>query len=253
MKDLTIAQYTPTKKMKLSRIYQHRRKIYGDITEVRSYSIPQKVYVREYTQPEKSENTDVRLSSILRARQQIYDIVEGNFSFYLSPVFCTFTFAKNEKNVDSAVLIFRLFLRRYSRHFFGQENVLQYIAVAERQTRGAIHFHAVFFNPPADVLSERKHRKMAMLWRQGFVDVRDARRTLRGDIVFSLGAYLAKYLGKDNVVRFGKNNFFASRGLVRPRVDYPLDDYAEGDMIQDSTVDSRRGRIRIKKYKKCSK
>lgn len=63
----------------------------------------------------------------------------------------------------------------------------QYVAVPEFQKRGAVHYHLLLNCPyiPAD--------ELARLWGQGFVKVNAI------DNVDNLGAYVTKYMTKDNV------------------------------------------------------
>lgn len=231
--------------------YTFRKKCFaGNVFETREFFPARYIFPSPKSDFSRRSSSEIRKDSIARSRQSIFDLVEGNFLNFDNPAFCTFTFAENMENPDFAFCAFRLFLRRFSRSLFGKENGLEYIGVAERQKRGALHFHFVFFNLPKNLIeSERSSRFIANLWGFGFVDVRSAKKTLRGDSVRSLGAYLAKYLGKDTVQCFGKNFFLSSRGLNRPVVDYFLvAQKIESDIIESIKVNSGRGLTIINKY-----
>jgi len=224
----------------------------GKVTKITDYSRMQVAYSTESGERGTvGVQKEISQDSIARARRKIYEIVEGNFLCYPFPVFCTFTFKKNITDIDFSFMEMRNFLRRYSRFKLGNERALEYIGVAERQKRGAVHFHFVFFNLPYGVENERSTREMAKIWNFGFVDVRDASKTLSGSEVFNLGAYLAKYLAKDNVARFGKAMYFASRGLARPVVElspFPFAINHIGSIIRELRHDSCRGCVRTTIY-----
>lgn len=246
---MTIPQHTP---MKLTRIYKYRKQVCGNIIELRDYPKDRYVYTKEnFNQKRADEFIGIsRDDSIKRARRAIYDIVEGNFLRFPNPFFCTFTFALNEQEVTYCFSEYRKFLRRLSWYYFGNDRALEHISIAERQKRGAIHFHAVFFNLPKDCINERKTRALARMWGLGFVDLRDARRTLGGFEVESLGAYLAKYLGKDNIIRFGKNFYLSSRGLSRPSIELSTVPFKQiGVFLKRTIVTGRDGQLKINKYK----
>ena len=82
----------------------------------------------------------------------------------------------------------------------------QYVAVPEFQKRGAVHYHLLLNCPyiPAD--------ELARLWGKGFVKVNAI------DNVDNLGAYVTKYMTKDNVDErlAGQKSYFMSRNLKKP-------------------------------------
>ena len=201
-----------------------------------------------------------REDSVARSRMRLFDIVEGNFSFFPNPIFCTFTFAEKKLDLVSANSEFRNFLRRFSRRCFGEEGVLEYLAVAERQelrgeregNEGEVHYHAVFFNLPKFFYEkERERRIIANCWSHGFVDCRLARKTLRGGSVRNLPAYLAKYLGKSSCVISGRSFFFASRGLARPSKDSSMEVLTppvNSCMMEREVITYKRGSLTREKF-----
>jgi hypothetical protein len=227
-------------------------------------------------EPSKKSRED----SIKRARRQIFSIVEGNYDRYELPVFITLTYEENLLGLAFAIGDFRAFLRRYSRSVFGNDRLLQYIAVAERQERGAVHFHAVFFNLPgtlvtADLGISRSRKKYSRqlkaqkgrawtfseflllprayktsldIWGLGFSDIRLLDKTLKGKPIQKVAAYVAKYLGKDNIHRFGRWNYLASRGLFRPEVTFSeLTPDVEGDIVEIQTHEILGKKLIVKK------
>ncbi len=235
-------------------------------------------------EPSKKSRED----SIKRARRQIFSIVEGNYDRYELPVFITLSYEKNVLDIVCAVRDFRAFLRRYSRHIFGSERSLQFVAVAERQLKrgakngdpGTIHFHAVFFNLPRALITAdlgishsrkkysralkaqvgrswtfpeflrlpRKYKTSFDIWGLGFSDVRLLDKTLKGKPIQKVAAYVAKYLGKENIHRFGRWNYLASRGLYRPDVSFSeLTPEIDGDIVETQTHEILGKKLIVKK------
>jgi len=228
-------------------------------------------------EPDKKTRED----SIKRARRQIFSIVEGNYDDYELPVFITLTYEKNLLDVSEAVHDFRNFLRRYSRSIFGSDSKLCYIAVAERQDRGAIHFHAVFFNLPRSLVKDdlaiisirkkfsgkkkrdqgrswtfreflelpQKYFTSLDIWKLGFSDMRLLDKTLNGKPIERVAAYVAKYLGKENIHRFGRWNYLASRGLKRPDVQFmEFDPDIQGDIMEVVVHEHMNHKLKITKF-----
>lgn len=145
------------------------------------------------------------------------------------PAFITFTFAENITNAKEANAMFTKFIKRLTYHITGEKiSHLKYIAVTEFQKRGAIHFHVIFFNLPAElVVNEREQRTIADLWKHGFIDVRPI------DKITSLGSYITKYMQKNfNDDRLdGKKRYFSSRGLNQPKT---IRDQERADIIRSA-------------------
>jgi len=236
--------------------YDKSIKTCGTFHEYRDYSGMQIAYISENRSACRRKTGTIRADSIARARMMIYDIITGNFFSYPYAYFATFTYAENMQDHLNALRDFRLFLRRLRR-----THKCEFLAVAERQQRGAIHFHAVLFDTTDFFGYERQTRFLAKLWHNGFVDAdfRSATKTLKGDPVRNLGAYLAKYLGQDYLVQFGQNFFIASRGLERPKKECgmemknPLHWGKLGDIVERHEARTARGKLIITKTRICSK
>lgn len=116
--------------------------------------------------------------------------------------FLTLTFADNVTDRDKALQYFKRFKRRLDRYFPELYNEFQYIAVMERQERGAWHFHLlVNIYLPAEVWSK--------LWGVGFIKVNKC-RSLKHSV-----CYMAKYMDKafNDVNEKGKNRYLCSQGV----------------------------------------
>jgi hypothetical protein len=127
-----------------------------------------------------------------------------------SPVFITLTFAKNVQDTKTANFLFSKFIKRLTYHI-GEEkkSFLKYVVVTEFQKRGAIHYHAIFFN-----LKFIDSNIFAKIWKQGFVKLNLI------DHVTNVGAYVCKYMCKEfeDDRLDGKKRYFSSRGLKKPVV-----------------------------------
>jgi hypothetical protein len=147
-----------------------------------------------------------RQSSLSRARQEIYRIVEANVGRYgaYRPVFFTLTFRRNETELKKTNRKYKYFITKLN-EYVGHK--VKYIVVPEFQKRGAVHYHGVFFNLPYLPIETFKK-----LWSNGSVDLQVTRKFR------SVGAYISKYLSKDMFDKrlFNQKAYFTSRGIYRP-------------------------------------
>jgi len=148
-----------------------------------------------------------RWDSLIRTRSAIYEIADCNVGEHGNmPIFVTFTFAENIKNVREANVLWRSFLRRFKRRY---KFAPKYITVVEFQKRGAVHYHSLFFNLPFTPV-----REFEEVWGHGYTNIK-ALHTIR-----NVSAYLCKYLTKETSDSrlYGEKVYFCSRGLLRPVV-----------------------------------
>ncbi len=126
------------------------------------------------------------------------------------PVFVTLTFAENIQDTKIANLLFSKFIKRLTYYVGGgKKSFLKYVVVTEFQKRGAIHYHAIFFN-----LKYVHKDDLYKLWEQGFVNIKKIGN------VNNAGAYICKYMSeefKDERLD-GKKRYFSSRGLNKPTI-----------------------------------
>lgn len=119
--------------------------------------------------------------------------------------FLTLTYKDNVTDIDRARKDFDRFLKRL-KHYLCKD--LKYIVVIEFQKRGAIHFHLLCNLPFVNV------DELAQIWGFGFV------RINRIDNVDNVGAYITKYMTKENIDErlAGKKCYSMSRNLKKPVV-----------------------------------
>ena len=86
--------------------------------------------------------------------------------------------------------------------------LLKYLATWEKQKRGAIHYHVIFFDFPY-IAKE----KLQNLWSHGFIKI----NRIDVDSKENRGRYLSKYFGKDlDLKEHKKKAFFKSQNLKVP-------------------------------------
>lgn len=173
--------------------------------------------------PEENEE-----SSANRAKAAVRRLVNANAYKWLKPtgqpylpIFVTFTFEEDIRDLDIANNIFTIAMKRLN-YFVNKglkTHCLHYVAITEFQDKtreGVIHYHVLFFNLPfiAQVYDEIKR-----IWQHGNINVKSVRN------VRDLGKYMVKYMTKnlkDGRLK-GRKKYFASKGLKRWRVIYEKD------------------------------
>ena len=204
------------------RQFNRKLTIAGKVIEIVDYEMP---ILKGYTANRKgrknacftSEETKAenRSKTGQRARKTVRDTANANPQLNK---FLTLTFAENLTDIKCARYEFDKFIKRLK----CIHKDLQYIAVIEFQQRGAIHFHLLCNLPYVDVnfLGEK-------VWKLGFV------RLNRLDNIDNVGAYVTKYMSKDNLDErlIGKKCYSMSKGLNKPKC-YTSDKDDIEDIIQ---------------------
>ena len=123
----------------------------------------------------------------------------------------TCTYKENQTDRDLAYAHFEKFTKLFRKHF-GYS--LEYVAVTERQERGAIHFHLAL-NQFYDV------RILRALWREaiggeGNIDITKPSKGGKWSKV-GIVRYISKYMSKDMEEQaISKKRFSSSRGIRKP-------------------------------------
>jgi hypothetical protein len=147
------------------------------------------------------------------AQNNIRRIVQNNFK--KNAKFLTFTFNNNQNfdiySLDICNKVFTNFLRRLRYAYPG----IKYIAVAEYQKRGAVHYHMVV---EYEYIPQKRLEK---IWSHGFISIMKIQKSNK------LGAYLSKYLSKDLYTSTSSKTrkYFYSTGLKTPKVYYGIKAY----------------------------
>ena len=189
---------------------------------VYDFVIPEKDRVKKskilvIDEESKLRKIESRRKGMHRARSTLRRLISANAwkwkkedgKLYL-PVFVTFTFRENIKDIKTANQLFSMFIKRLN-YYVGHEkkSFLKYVVVTEFQVRGAIHFHTIFFN-----LEFIWKSKIEELWGLGYAKIKSI------ESVSNVGAYICKYMSKEfeDERLDGKKRYFSSRGLSKPIV-----------------------------------
>lgn len=143
-------------------------------------------------------------------RWEIGRLIDCNFDS--ATRFVTLTFKDNVTDVKAANGEFHRFVKRLNYRVFGtKEAKLKYLAVWERQKRGAVHYHMVLFSCPYIRAADLRE-----VWGQGFVKVNRVRVDSRDNV----GRYISKYFSKDvEEGGYRQKKFFRSQNLAEPVVE----------------------------------
>jgi len=165
---------------------------------------------RELHKKQLSEDTDRSLlSSMYRAKRRLSSLVTENSFNNPNSLFVTLTYRDNITDFDHSIACLKSFYRKFSYRLFGSYSNLAYVTVHERQKRGAIHFHSLFFNLPFKTNIKALIRSS---WSYGFISAKSV------DNFGDIGSYMGKYLVKDfkKTGVFNRKSYFISKGLKQP-------------------------------------
>jgi len=190
--------------MHLIHKYQRRIDIAGALTKYSQYNRPVYIYSNPGQEPRlMNPNTPRQDSAISRTRYTLYHLIRCNQEKV--NIFVTLTYKENVLDLKRAKNDYKLFIKRLN--YEVGENC-RYVCVPERQERGAVHFHCLFFGLPFRPLKVFKD-----LWPHG-----DARFE-RSKQLRSIASYVAKYVTKHSFdFPKGTRIIMRSRNLVIPKI-----------------------------------
>lgn len=153
-----------------------------------------------------------RLQTTRDARNLTRRLALMNFS--ATDKFITLTYAENMQDLERADNDFKNFIGRFKYRY--KIKGMKYIAVREKQKRGALHFH-MLCSWDVELEGESHIRELERfvgekVWGHGFVDIKEIGH------VDNVGAYLIKYMTKNLSLELYKNKklYLCSQGLKRP-------------------------------------
>lgn len=191
--------------MKLYHKYQRKITIAGALTSDVQYKKPVFMFKEDKEREPRTINLNTPRSefAVSRTRSTVYHLIRCNQTEY--NMFVTLTYAENFLDLKESRNHFKLYIKDLNYHL---KTKLKYIAIPERQKRGAIHYHCLFFNLPYINLDTFKS-----FWPYG-----DARLE-RSKQLRSIASYVSKYITK-NTFDFPKGTriLMRSRNLVVPTV-----------------------------------
>jgi len=180
---------------------------YGHAAEHIFYKTPLYIHKDDkrtiYTKEAREQRRDDSLS---RTRSKLYRYIHSNIRQHgpYPPVFLTLTYKENIADLKQTNRHYKLFIKRLS---YKAGHNLRYICIPEFQERGAVHYHAMFFNLPKFTPLE-----LTATWSHGHIRVEMARN------IKNLAAYMAKYISKEitDARLKGHRILLTSRGLLKP-------------------------------------
>ncbi|PTK03389.1 rolling circle replication-associated protein [Mammaliicoccus sciuri] len=161
-----------------------------------------------------SDEKDLKLKRLARTRQRakwnLVRLVDVNFDNRTS--FLTLTTKENITNRSIFNNMFDKFVTRLNYHVLGtKKRLIKYIAVLEKQKRGAWHVHMMLFNIPFV-----PHSKLLKIWGHGAVRINKIHKI---DDAANAGIYVAKYMEKgmsqELLESMGKKSYYSSRNLKK--------------------------------------
>lgn len=225
----------------------------GDIYEIYEYERSVKLGEAKNAEGRRKKASEEekkrhRKNTLAKAKKTVRRLVNANINVWGQwPKFLTLTFADNVQDIKMANYEFKKFRQRLE---YLVKVKLKYLVVIEFQERGAIHYHAIFFNLPYI-----KNDIIAKLWGHGFIKINAI------DDVDNVGAYVSKYMTKNDTDvektrgLEGQKSYFTSRGLKKPieiiekeKIDQLRADLSEYKVYQSTFENEHLGQIQYTQF-----
>lgn len=181
------------------------------------YSLPKKetekknetIIFEESTEEEQLNRLKRMAKTRQNAKWNLLRLIDTNFDDKTS--FLTLTTKENITNRTEFNKLFDKFITRLNYNIFGlKKRIIKYIAVLERQSRGAWHAHILLFDFPYV-----PHHKLLKIWKHGAVRI----NKVDVDSKDNRGRYVVKYfekgIGQELLDSMGKKSFYASRTIKK--------------------------------------
>lgn len=162
-----------------------------------------------------SEEDSIRRMALTRKRSkaELVRIIDTNYDNRTS--FLTLTVKENIINRNTFSMMFDKFITRMNYNFLNtKQRKLKYIAVLEKQKRGAYHVHMLIFD-----IGFLKHSELMKVWGYGGVRINKLNSL---DDSSNAGRYVSKYMeksiGQELLESKGKKSYYCSHNLNKPVV-----------------------------------
>lgn len=191
----------------------------------------------ELTPEEQEQRLERMKKTRLEAKWNLLRLVDCNFDDTTS--FLTLTTKENISDRNHFKDLLKTFIKRFNYHIFQtKKSKLKYIAVLEKQKRGAWHAHILLFSVPYV-----PHRQLLELWGHGAVRI----NKVDVDSKENRGRYVTKYfekgIGQELLENFGKQAYLSSRNLKKPDEDkfytYETFDYDSSTVLYETEYTSK--------------
>lgn len=189
------------------------------------------------SQKKKNNNSDEleKLKRLTKTRQnakhELIRLIDTNYNEE-STKFLTITTKENIQDRHEFNLIFDKFMKRLNYNVFHtKKKILKYVAVLEKQKRGAYHAHILLFNLPFI-----EYAKLKEIWKLGSVWI----NKVDVDSKDNRGRYITKYMekgmGQELLDNKGKKSYYSSKNLKQPTVLKLQDDDTVDDLVSDKVI-----------------
>ena len=144
-----------------------------------------------------------------------------------------------QKKISKIEILLKTFIKRFNYNIFQtKKNQLKYIAVLEKQKRGAWHAHILLFDVPYI-----PHNHLLKLWGHGAVRI----NKVDVDSKDNRGRYVTKYfekgIGQELLDNFGKHPYLSSNNLKQPIINtnyVPFDyKFSNEEIVYESEYNSK--------------
>jgi hypothetical protein len=171
---------------------------------------------QEQEQKKKKNSSENFSFSLYRTKKILRKIIlNQNFE---KTSFLTLTFRENVTDLDVAKYEFQKFIKRLNYFLYStKKSQIKYIAVPERQTRGAWHFHILLFDVPF-ILND----DVSKIWKNGFIKINQIKVNNMMDVFRYISKYISKQFdeGQKHLKRFlSSQGFFKGYELKIFNVD----------------------------------
>lgn len=188
---------------------------------------------------EKKKELDIKSAvehyDALKRKQKHYEemrwhiarMVDCNFDDN-NTKFMTLTFQENIEDISYTNYEFNKFIKRLNFHLYHvKKQHLKYLAVWEKQKRGAIHYHIIFFKFPFI-----KAKELQSIWGHGYIKI----NKINVDSKDNRGRYVSKYFAKDiDDKNYKQKSFFKSQNLIMPKTKHmtkkELFDFSNNEVV----------------------
>lgn len=198
-------------------IWEYETPIFSsDNTEIdKNYTSLKEKQKRKTFDELTSNEQEERIKRISKTRKntkwKLQRLIDTNFDDKTS--FLTLTTKENIQDRQDFNLLFDKFIKRLNYHIYhSKKRLIKYIAVLERQKRGAWHAHILLFSFPFV-----PHKDLLTIWGLGAVRINKLDSL---DDSSNAGRYVSKYMekgiGQELLDSLGKKAFYSSRNLNKP-------------------------------------
>ncbi|MCK1213515.1 rolling circle replication-associated protein [Streptococcus uberis] len=206
--------------------------------EIWEYGTPINIgFTKKKTSSKKNiKNDDIdKLKRLVKTRKnakhELMRLIDSNFDEQLTK-FITITTQENIQDRKIFNQEFDKFMKRLNYNVFhSKKKMIKYVAVLEKQKRGAYHAHILVFNLPFI-----KFEKLRELWKLGSIRI----NKVNVDSIDNRGRYITKYMekgiGQELIENKGKKSYYSSNNLKQPIISKLLDDDSIDDLISDKFI-----------------